>query len=607
VIVKAEIPKEIEIISVMPDEVEKYPWGGHLGINLVEKVIPIIHQSKTTLLFTNTRSQTEIWYHQILTAAPELAGIMAMHHGSIDTDVRTWVENALHEGKLKLVVCTSSLDLGVDFRPVDTVIQIGGPKGVARFLQRAGRSGHRPGAKSNIYFVPTHSLELVEAAALRSAIAAKQFESRKPLINCTDVLIQYLVTLATGDGFRPQTILNEVKSTNCFKYLTNEEWQWVLSFITTGGEALGQYEEFSKVFEENGVFRIANKKAAMRHRISIGTIVGDAVMRVKFLTGGTLGTVEESFVAKLNPGEVFWFAGRSLEFIMIKEMTVLVRKSKNKKGKIPTWQGGRMPLSSQLAFLIKSKLEEAANGNYADIELQTIKPILDLQSRWSIIPAASSLLIEKVKSRSGHHLFIYPFAGRFVHEVLAGLIAYRIAQLKPISFSIAINDYGFELLSDEEIPIEDALEQDLFTLNNLEDELQFAINQTELSRRRFRDIATISGLLIQNLPGQQRISSKHLQASSSILFKVFQEYDEGNLLLKQANAEVLNLYIDYDRLFETLTNINNQKITLKYPPQPTPFAFPIMVDGLRQKLTSEKISDRILKMQVELEKYAEGH
>jgi ATP-dependent Lhr-like helicase len=450
-------------------------------------------------------------------------------------------------------------------------------------------------------------LELVEAAALRSAIAAQQFESRKPLINCTDVLIQYLVTLATGDGFRSATILNEVKTTYCFKDLTDEEWHWILTFITTGGDALGQYEEFSKVYEENGVYRIANKRAAMRHRVSIGTIVGDAVMRVKFLTGGTLGTVEESFVAKLNPGEVFWFAGRSLEFIMIKEMTVLVRKAKNKKGKIPTWQGGRMPLSSQLAFLIKSKLEETANGNYDDIELQTIKPILDLQSRWSIIPAASSLLIEKVKSRNGHHLFIYPFAGRFVHEVLAGLIAYRVAQLKPISFSIAINDYGFELLSDEEIPIEDALEQDLFTLKNLEDELQYAINHTELSRRRFRDIATISGLLIQNMPGQQRISNKHLQANSSILFKVFQEYDEDNLLLKQANTEVLNLYIDFDRLLETLININNQKITLKYPPQPTPFAFPIMVDGLRQKLTSEKISDRILKMQVELEKYAEGH
>ena len=603
--IKAALDKEIVIASVLPEEVETFPWGGHLGINMLPAILPIIQASKTTLLFTNTRSQTEIWYQQILQHAPELSGIMAMHHGSIDNSVRGWVEDALHEGKLKLVVCTSSLDLGVDFRPVDTVIQVGGPKGIARFLQRAGRSGHQPGATSTIYFVPTHSLELVEAAALRLALEEAYFEQRRPLQKSMDVLVQYLVTLATGDGFIAERTLKEVRSTYCYQDMTDEEWAWAIRFITQGGDSLGQYEEFAKVYEKDGVYRIVSRKAAMRHRLSIGTIVGDAALRVKYLTGGMLGTIEETFIARLNPGDVFWFAGRNLEFVMIKEMTVLVRKAKTKKGKVPAWGGGRMPLSSLLSHLIKQKLQQASEGIFRDIEMITIKPILALQEKWSIIPNNDSFLIEKVKTRYGCHLFMYPFAGRFVHEVLAGLIAYRIGQMQPLSFSIAMNDYGFELLSEDDIPLEDALEQDLFSLDNLDDELQYAINKSELARRRFRDIATISGLVYKGLPGQQ-YNNKHLQTNSGLLFNVFSDYDPDNLLIRQAYEEVTDLHIDRERLDETMRRINTQKITLKYPPQPTPFAFPIMVDGLRGKLSTEKLVDRVAKMRIQLDKYARG-
>ncbi|MEM8895078.1 MAG: ligase-associated DNA damage response DEXH box helicase [Bacteroidota bacterium] len=601
--IKAQIDKEIVIESVLPEEVETFPWGGHLGINMLPQILPIIAKSKTTLLFTNTRSQTEIWYQQILNHAPELSGIMAMHHGSIDNNVRGWVEDALHTGKLKLVVCTSSLDLGVDFRPVDTVIQVGGPKGIARFMQRAGRSGHQPGAVSKIYFVPTHSLELVESAALRMALDQAYFEQRKPLDKSIDVLVQYLVTLATGDGFKEQPTKEQVLSSYCYRNLSDEEWDWAIRFITQGGDSLGQYDEFAKVFEKDGVFRIVSRKAAMRHRLSIGTIVGDAVLKVKYMSGGLIGTIEETFVARLNPGDVFWFGGRNLEFVMIKEMTVLVRKAKTKKGKVPAWGGGRMPLSSLLSHLIKEKLQEASQGVYKDIEMVTIKKILSLQEKWSLIPNNDSFLIEKVKTRFGYHLFMYPFAGRFVHEVLAGLIAYRIGQMQPLTFSIAMNDYGFELLSEDDIPLEDALEQDLFTIDNLEDELQYAINKSELARRRFRDIATISGLVYQGLPGHQ-YNNKHLQTNSGLLFNVFSDYDPDNLLIKQSFNEVTDRHIDKERLYETMTKINNQRIELKYPPQPTPFAFPIMVESLREKLSTEKLVDRVAKMQIQLDKYA---
>ncbi len=600
--IKSNVEKRIEVSSIMPDEVEKFPWSGYLGVKLINKVLPIIEQSNTTLLFTNTRSQTELWYQAILKEAPDLAGVIAMHHGSMDQHIRNWVEDALHEGKLKLVVCTSSLDLGVDFRPVDTVIQIGGPKGVSRFQQRAGRSGHGPGELSRIFFVPTHSLELIEGAALRTAIEEGKFEQRKPLEKCLDVLVQYLVTLSVSGGFRPLEILEEIKQTYCYRLLTADEWNWALEFITTGGSTLGEYDEFSRVYNEDGVYKIINSKAAQRHKLSIGTIVGDPAMSVKFITGGHLGTVEESFVSKLNPGDTFWFAGQNLEFMMIKDLTVLVKKSKRKSGLTPSWGGGRLPLSSLLSDQIRNKLQQAIDGNYEDIELQKIRPILDLQNRMSVIPDSKSLLIEKVETEHGHHLFFFTFEGMFVHEVLAGLVAYRMSKLQKITFSISMNDYGFELLSDQEIAIEEALELDLFSEENIYQHINESINMTEMAQRKFRDVATIAGLIFQGYPGKN-IKARHLQASSGILFKAFKEYDEENLLLKQSMEEVMTLQLDQSRFMEAIRRINKQKIILKETEKPTPFAFPILVDMIRrERLSSEDVTDRILKMQMQLER-----
>jgi len=602
VTIKADIEKQIVVESILPDEVERFPWSGYLGTRLLDKVLPIIHQSNTTLLFTNTRSQTELWYQAILNEAPELAGTMAMYHGSMDQNIRLWVEDALHEGKLKLVVCTSSLDLGVDFRPVDTVIQVGGPKGVSRFQQRAGRSGHGPGEVSRIFFVPTHSLELIEGAALRDSISEGKFEQRKPLERCMDVLVQYLVTLSVSGGFRPLEILEEIKQTYCFRLLRSEEWNWALEFITTGGSTLGEYDEYARVYNDNGIYKIVNKKAAMRHKLSIGTIVGDPAMSVRFISGGHLGTIEESFASKLNQGDTFWFAGQNLEFMMIKNMSVLVKKSKKKSGKTPAWGGGRLPLSSLLSDQIRVKLQAAVEGKYDSEELKKIKPILDLQSKMSIVPGLDTLLIEKLETEHGHHLFFFTFEGMFVHEVLGGLIAFRLSRNQKITFSISMNDYGFELLSDQEVAIEEALELDLFSEENLFEDLNESINMTEMAQRTFRDVATIAGLIFQGYPGKT-IRSKHLQASSGILYKVFDTYDKNNLLIKQAIDEVMNLQLDQSRFMEAIRRINKQEIVLKEVTKPTPFAFPILVSLIRrQKLSTEDVMDRILKMQMELER-----
>lgn len=595
--VRALIDKKLVIKSVIPPDIESYSWSGHIGIKLLPQVMEIVARSKTTLIFCNTRSQSEIWYHAILDNYPEYAGIMAMHHGSLDNELRNWVEQALHAEALKLVVCTSSLDLGVDFRPVDTIVQVGSPKGVSRFMQRAGRSGHRPGDTSLAYFVPTHSLELLEGAALKQAIKQGIFESRDPILLAMDVLIQYMVTLAVSDGFRAEELYNEVKSTYAFADLSREEFGKLLDFITNGGKTLAAYDEFLKVEIENGLYKVNSRRVAMRHRLSIGTITSELSLRVSWLSGGSLGTIEEGFISKLKPGNVFWFAGRSLEFIKVKEMTAFVKKSTKNKGIIPSWAGGRMPLSSQLAAVFRDKLDEVAHGVEKDEEVIALRPLFKLQESLSHLPQSHEFLIESFHSRDGHHLLFYPFEGRLVHEGMASLLAYRISKIKSASYSIAMNDYGFELLTDEEIPIEEALEtDDLFSIDNLLDDIQHSLNANEMARRRFRDIAHIGGLVFTGYPGQT-VKNKHLQASTSLLFEVFSEYEPDNLLVRQAYNEALAFQLEEFRLRAALQRISKQTVILKQIERPTPFAFPIMVDSMgREKLTTETLEERVAKM-----------
>jgi len=599
-IVRAEHEKKLEIRSVLPDEVEKFPWAGHLGIRLIHKVVPLLKASKSTLVFTNTRSQSEIWYQKMLELYPEFAGEIALHHGSIDKNMRSWVEKALHNEKLKVVVCTSSLDLGVDFRPVDNVVQIGSPKGVARFLQRAGRSGHQPDAVSRIYFVPTHSLELVEGAALKEAITQKVFEDRQPILKPYDVLTQYLITLAVSDGFDEEQTFNEVISTFAYQTLRRDEWNWILRFITSGGDSLKNYDEYKKVEFDDGLYKLKDRRKALFHKLCIGTIDSDVSMNIRYLSGKSLGTIEEGFIASLKTGDVFAFAGRSVELVRIKDNTAYVTRTKRRSSRVPSWQGGRMPLSSRLTEMLRIKLNEALEKDPKDIELRAIKPIVDLQASRSAVPKSNELLIEKLETEEGHHLFVYPFEGRLVHEGMAAILSYRLSQLKPMTFSYAMNDYGFELLSDTEIPIEDAINNNLFTEENLIVDIYKSINSGELARRRFRPIAKISGLIFTGYPGKYK-TSRNLQASAQLLFDVFSKYEPESLLIKQAYEEMLQFQLEEFRLRKALARIRKQKIIITYPGKPTPFAFPIMVDSMREKMSSEKLEDRVKKMQIKFE------
>lgn len=607
-IIKANLKKKIIVKSIIPEEMETFPWRGHLGIHLLEYVVPIINNSKTTLLFTNTRSQCEIWFQRILAAHPEYAGEIAMHHGSINKETRTWVEGAIRNASLKAVVCTSSLDLGVDFAPVETIIQIGGPKGVARFLQRAGRSGHSPGKESVIYFLPTHAIELVEASALQRAVKDHTVEDRIPYLNSFDVLIQYLVTLAVSDGFLPEDIWPEIQTTFCFQAMNEAQWHWCLNYITTGAQSLQAYDEYKKVeILDDGRFKVNSRMVAMRHRLQIGTIVSDASLVVKYQTGGYIGTVEEFFISKLQRGDIFTFAGRNLEFIRLKNMEVHVKNSKKRTNKVPSWAGGRMTLSSQMSQLLR---EELYTGNSLSRsrspEINALEHIFRRQKVESMIPSADQFLIETFKTREGYHHLFYPFEGRFVHEAMGSLLGYRVSLLDPITFSLAFNDYGFELLSDQPIDIQQVLDNNLFTTEYMHDDLQKSLNATEMARRKFRDIAVISGLVFTGFPNKQ-LKQKHLQSSSQLFFDVFRDYEPDNLLFQQAFTETFEHQLEEGRLQEALERIATQEIVWMDCKDPTPLSFPIVTDRLREKMSSEKLADRIKKMTAILMKKGRSH
>ncbi|MBT2159978.1 ligase-associated DNA damage response DEXH box helicase [Zobellia barbeyronii] len=598
VMIRANIKKKITVKSIIPKKMETFPWRGHLGLHLLEDVVPIINNSRTTLLFTNTRSQCEIWFQKILEKHPEYAGDIAMHHGSINKDTRNWVENAIRNEELKAVVCTSSLDLGVDFAPVETVVQIGGPKGVARFLQRAGRSGHRPGEESVIYFLPTHAIELIEASALQQAVKKNAVEDRMPYLNCYDVLLQYLTTLAISDGFYPDEIYEEVRQTFCYQTLTLDQWQWLLNFLVMGSQSLQSYDEYKKVeVEEDGKFKVNNRGVAMRHRFQIGTIVGDVNLTVRYQKGGYIGSIEEFFISKLNRGDVFTFAGRNLEFIRIKDMQVHVRNSTKKTNKISSWSGSRMTLSAQMSKLLREELYTSSEDKkYQSVEIRSLAHIFERQRRESIVPKPNEFLIETFKTREGYHHVFYPFEGRFVHEAMGSLLGYRISLLSPITFSLAFNDYGFELLSDQQIDIQQVLDNDLFTAEYLLDDLQKSLNATEMARRKFRDIAIISGMVFTGYPNKG-VKMKHLQSNSQLLFEVFRDYEPENLLFQQAFTETFQHQLEEGRLRLSLERIAEQEIVWKPCEKATPFAFPLITDRMsREKLSSEKLADRIKRM-----------
>ncbi len=620
VMVKGEMgdefgPKEIVIDTLIPDSIERFPWGGHLGIRLIDAVVAEIEKSSTTLVFTNVRSQAEIWYQTLLAAKPEWAGVIALHHGSLDREVRDWVETGLKAGTLKAVVCTASLDLGVDFLPVERVLQIGSAKGVARLLQRAGRSGHAPGRASRATLVPTNALELVEAAAARRAVAACRIEPRTAPNKPLDCLVQHLVTIAAGTGFVADELFAEVRTAWSYRTLTRDEFDWAIAFDEGGGSSLAAYPDYHRIArnpdgQEPEVYRVPRPDLARRHRMSIGTIVSDTAMFVAWLaTGAKLGQIEEGFIARMKPGDVFVFGGRVLELVRVRDMTAYVKKATRKHGRVPAWSGSRMPLTSELADASLDMLHRAAHASNAwyrnEPEMRAVRPLLELQQRWSALPETGRLVCELIASREGHHFLCYPFGGRIVHIGLGSLVAWRAARNHPGTFSISMNDYGFELLSAEPFDWERLIAEGLLSTDHLLEDIVASLNASELAQRRFREIARVSGLVFSGYPGERK-STRQVQASSSLFYEVFRKHDAGNLLLTQAETEALEQELEIGRLRATLERMARWELVITRPARATPFSFPLMVERFREEVTTEKLGERIARLLGELEAAADG-
>lgn len=593
-LVRGRIDKTLIIDTLIPPDPGKYSWAGHLGARMQLPVVEEIEKSGTTLVFTNVRSQAEIWYQLLLEARPEWAGVVALHHGSLDKATREWVENGLKQGTLRAVVATSSLDLGVDFLPVERVLQIGSAKGIARMMQRAGRSGHAPGRPSRLTLVPTNTLEIIDGAAARQAIAHGRIEKRQAPRKPLDVLVQHIVTIAIGGGFHADALYEEVRGAWSYRELTRAEFDWAMAFCERGGESLTAYPEYHRIVRgEDGLWRVADRAMAKRHRLGIGTIVSDAAIPVKYASGVTLGTMEEGFIARLNPGDCFFFAGKLLEFVRLRDMVAYVKRStRNSKGTVPTWMGAKMAFTSEMSDALLQTMQRAAQGDFSEPELQAARPMLQTQARLSKIPTPTTLLVEAFQSREGQHLYVYPFAGRNVHLGLASLLAWRLAREAPNTFSISINDYGFELVSAEPFDVEPVTSLAAFSTEGLMQDVLASLNATELARTRFREIARVAGLVTTGYPGQRK-SARQLQASSTLFYEVFRKYDSGNLLLSQAENEVLSQELEISRLAQTLQQMLRKKVDFAPLRHPSPMSLPLMVERFREKLTTEQLSQRL--------------
>ena len=609
-LVRGDIGKEIIVDCLIPEHVERFPWAGHIGFGLLPEVLEALSEASSTLFFVNSRAQAERWYRALLEAKPDWAGEIALHHGSLARGTRRYVEKGLKEGRLRAVVCTSSLDLGVDFPPVDRVLQLGSPKGVARLLQRAGRSGHRPGVPSRVTIVPTHALELAEAAAAREAAAAGHVEPRHPVIEPLDLLAQHLVTCALGSPFCPDEMFEEVRRVYAYRHLPRRDFDWALDFAATGGPSLHAYEDFRRLVLHDGRYAVPTDAVARRHRMNVGTVVGGGQVQVQYVRGQKLGLIDEGFLARLDPGDTFFFAGKALELVRVRDMVAQVKRSKSKRARVPNFSGGRLPMSTELGTAVRKKLSEevpkillSASSIFDFREMEALRPLLEVQDAWSALPSETGLLIERTRTREGVHLYFFPFEGRAAHEGMAALVAYRLAQYAPTTFSISLTDYGFELVSRDAPPLEQALADDLFAVARLEEDLDAAINEAELEKRQFREIARIAGLVQSGVPGAER-GARQLQASTGLLYDVFRRHDPDNLLLRQARQEVRTRELQTDRIRLALERIAAGQILVIDTPRPTPLAFPILAERMRARVSSETAADRIRKRQLTLERAA---
>lgn len=598
----SSVPFDFEIM--LPESVELFPWAGHLGLSLAGRVSERLRTAASALLFTNTRYQAEAWVQRLLELLPEEAGRIAIHHGALSDTERHRIEDGLRAGTVRICVCTSSLELGVDFPEVELVVQVGSPKAIDRLIQRAGRAAHVPGGRARLLFVPTHSLELLDAEAARRALARGVIEPRSGFATPPlDVLLQFLTTRACGDGFTRSEITDELSRTAVYRPLKDDELDWAIDFLLTGGATLRAYDEYRRIKLVDGRFIVANETARRRHRMCFGVIPSDDVVKVRHAKGRSIGSVEETFIAGLRSGDTFLLGGKALELVQVRDMVAFVRAGRSGNVAIPRWRGGTLPLSTSLAAELRALLREISGPGGLELAPAVLRPLLAVQGRWSAIPSGDRLVIEQARSRLGHHLFLYPLEGRFVHESIAYILAHRIAEMMPLTLTFAVNDYGLELVADRPLDQPAAVMRELLDPRSARETLLERLDLNDLERRAFREVAKIAGLTFQGYPGSRK-APRQLQASASLIYDVLRRYEPAHPLVGQARREVRSRRLDLERLDGALARLFACPFERFDTKRFTPFAFPLVVETMRDKVSSVSLGERIAKLRESLERQA---
>lgn len=578
IIAKIVVKPRVQLLAA-----ETVPYSGFMAKHAVPAIYEVIKEHKLSLIFVNTRAQAEFLFYQLWLANQQKLNI-AIYHGSLSKEQRFKTEQLIINGGIQTLICTSALELGIDWGDVSAVIQVGAPYGVSRLLQRIGRSNHRLNEPSLAYLVPTNCFNALESEAAIRAINAMQLENEEMHPGSLDVVIQFIVNAACSEPVREKELFNIVSSAYPYQSIEPELFSKLFQFATNGGYTLQYYEQYHRLIEtEKCYFIPASAKVIRRHRQNIGTIIEAARLRVKVINkrkDRIVGDIEEGFAQELEPGDSFLFAGEILEFVRLHDLTVETRKINGKDPRLPSYVGGMLPLSTFLA----NEVAALINQPHSWLKMPTkIQKWLDLQQRFSLIPSAESLLVEQFQDKKTNYLVIYSFAGRRANQSLGMLITKRLEALKLKPLSFTATDYGLaisnlKIVSEEEI-------YSLFSISVLYEALEKWFEETFLLKRKFREIAIISGLTERQIAGTRK-SMKQVTFSTDLIYDVLKKHEPEHILLEITKRDALKTLLDVDRLVDLLKQFDS-KIIIKELTHSSPFAIPILSTFKTEKITGQ--------------------
>jgi ATP-dependent helicase Lhr and Lhr-like helicase len=593
---------------------ERIPWSGHSGRFAVPEVYEAIKEAEMALVFVNTRSQAEMLFQELWRANEDALPI-ALHHGSLAREQRRKVEAAMAAGVLKGVVCTSTLDLGIDWGGVDLVIQMGAPKGAARLIQRIGRANHRMDEASRALLVPTNRFEILECRAAEAAVEAGEIDGEPMRLGALDVLAQHIMGRACGVGFELEPLFNEIRRAAPYEGLDWETYERVVDLVATGGYALKTYDRFKRIVRgRDGVWRVRTARDAQQHRMNVGAIVEAQLMNVRLTsfvgkvgeasggeelkkvrgdqrtmrTGRKLGEIEEYFISTLTPGDTFLFAGEILRFLGVSELDVLVTRAKTDKPAIPTYNGGKFPLTTFLADRVRHMIHDP--DQWSGLPDQ-VREWFEIQREKSEIPPPDHLLVETFPRAGRHYLVTYPFEGRLAHQTLGMLLTRRLerAGAKPLGF--VASEYAMAIWAMEDMGSVDM--DGLFHPDMLGDDLEEWLDESPLMKRTFAQCAQISGVIARRLPGKEK-TGRQVTFSTDLIYDVLRSHEPDHILLQAARQDAATGLLDIRRLSDMLTRIRG-KIDHRPLKKISPFAVPVMLEVGRERVNAEGVTDAILR------------